>query len=696
MNDYIAMSVVRNQKLINSLSFFFRFPIFLISLVLNEGAYQFFPTHPTYTGLIRQMGDSDSYVVSFDPEITDILLSQCISGKGYVAYKADSTAGTQPSNYYSCVLHYTEQDLSSPAVGLSAYSSISNFWFHINGEDGFASAYSTSVDLLISPTGDLANPNPTGSCGQQTICGKTGCAKPDTPFIISGSHFNRASLSILATVTYANGNHWLVSIESNNTAQATCTNPSPTGSTSSQQPGNSLYLRNILQLNATGIIPAMSGFDQFNLYYVLVISRGNSVFLTAATIGMDQNGKPLGQAGVVWETDITRWRITSVQVDGNLEGGSFGKVFCMMYNASGHFLITVNIETGKFIGSEYFIESPDTRIAYGLSAMAPNSFGFLDSSHEPAVQLLTYSYFTRDRLNSTQNVSGQLKSLSWDPTASIGLRSSPLFMRDAASVQPGKTFVSLESRFTTIPQAQSIFPSFAHVVGGTVVTVRGGPFVDSASLSCRWMVDVSACYWKGTQTYNEACTWISRRDANLAVYISSEVMLCISPSVSRNTIAQLSVSLNGIVWSGENQQFVFFTTGNNMGQHHISGSAKGYSILIVSGLNLQFLSWNELVLPQSRCEFGDFKDPSTYNYDKSMVFNPDTCFNISLQSRQEELCSFTCKTPTIPHIYCLTGARCPLDGVNDTSKCNHFCTTFVSACPPPTSPLVDSVGEFQY
>ena len=169
-------------------------------------------------------------------------------------------------------------------------------------------------------------------------------------------------------------------------------------------------------------------------------------------------------------------------------------------------------------------------------------------------------------------------------------------------------------------------------------------------------------------------------------------MLCISPTVSRQMIAKLQVSLNGIVWSLESPQFTFFTTGNNLGQHHESGSAKGLSILIVSGLNLRNLPWNEAVLPESKCEFGDFKDPATYNYDSRMVFNQDTCTLISVQNRMEELCSFTCRTPTIPHIYCLTGARCPYDGINDTSKCNHLCTDFVTACPPPKDLPANSVG----
>ena len=667
--------------------------ILLLHIDYYECAYEFYQTNPTYTGLIRQIGDESSYVVSFDPSITDILLSQCISsGKGYAAYQVASTAqGASPSNYYSCVLQYDEQTSSDPAIGLSAYSSISNVWFHIDGEDGFASAYTTPVDLTISPSGNSPNPNPAGSCGQEKICGKPECAKPDTPFIISGSHYNRASLSILATVTYANGNIWLVSIESNNTAQATCS--SRTAETSAlQTQQQALYLRNILQLDATGIVPAMSGFDQADLYYVMVILRGSSAFLTATTIGMDQNGKPTtNPAAVVWQKDVTQWTLTSLQVDGSSQ-----MIYCMVYNSTGHFLMSLDVLTGKSIGFHYFVESAETRVAYGVSAMAPYKFGFLDLSGSQGIQtqLLTYSYFTRQSSNATVNISGSLKSLSWTPEERGPVSS---FQRDAAAIMPGKTFVSLEARFTTIPAVAGIFPSFAHVVGGTVVTVRGGPFVDSSGLSCMWVVDPDACYWQAAgQSYNDACTWVSASVNNLAIYVTSEIMLCVSPSVSRQMIAQLLVSLNGVVWSQQNEapEFTFFTTGNNLGQHYESGSAKGLSLLIVSGLNLQFLPWNQSVLPQSRCEYGDYRDPTTYNYDSRMVFNPDTCQNISVQNRLEELCSFTCQTPTIPHIYCLTGAKCPLDGVNNTATCNHLCTNFVSACPPFTSPLADRVGTF--
>jgi hypothetical protein len=170
--------------------------------------------------------------------------------------------------------------------------------------------------------------------------------------------------------------------------------------------------------------------------------------------------------------------------------------------------------------------------------------------------------------------------------------------------------------------------------------------------------------------------------------------LCVTPSVSRPIVAKLQVSLNGIVWSEEDRLFSFFTTGSNLGQYRVGGSAKGLSLFIVSGLNLRSLSWKENVLPESRCEFGNYKDPYTYNYDPQIIFNPETCLNITVQNRKEELCSFTCKTPTIPHIYCLSGAKCPYDGLNDTVKCNHLCTEFVSACPPATSLPAERVGTF--
>jgi hypothetical protein len=671
-----------------SLTFF----VFLVSIV---GGVDFNPRNPKYTGLIRQIGDSSSYVVSFDPAMTEILLAQCISAKaGYASYV--SNQGTTPTTYYSCVLQYNERSpaMSNPILGASSYSSINNIWFHINGEDGFASAYTTAVDLLISPEGESLPPKPKGSCGQQTICGKASCSKPDTPFIITGSHYNRASLSILATVTYANGNHWLVSIESNNTAQATCSNPQPDSQLLSQ-PTNALYLRNILQLNATGVIPAISGFDQLHLYYVMVIIRGGRALLTATTIGMDQNGKStLDPAAVLWETDVTKWTLTSLEVDGPHQ-----KIHFMAHNASGHFLVTADVMKGSIIGSQIFVESSDTRVAYGLSALAPLKFGFPDALEDKGKldsQLSTYSYFTRMRSNSTVNISGSLNSVSWNP-ALRSVEMNPVLQSFATAVPPGKTFLSLESRFTTIPTARIVFPTFAHVVGGALVKIEGGPFIDSPALSCMWTV--IDCYWwiQGQgRSFAEECTYVSRRETNNAFYTSSDVMLCVTPSVSRPLAARLQVSLNGIVWSNEFKLFQFFTTGNNLGNYHVGGSAKGLSTFIVSGLNLRSLEWKENILPESRCEFGDLNDRNTYNYDPRIIFNPETCQNITVQNRREELCSFTCKTPTIPHIYCLSGARCPIDGLNDTSKCNHLCTDFVLACPPATSLPAERVGELLF
>eukprot|EP00961_Rhodomonas_salina_P040498 543859-Rhodomonas_salina.1 len=50
----------------------------------------------------------------------------------------------------------------------------------------------------------------------------------------------------------------------------------------------------------------------------------------------------------------------------------------------------------------------------------------------------------------------------------------------------GLTFTSFVAQSTTIPVTTSITPYYSHVIGGGMITVIGGPFVDTPTLQCRW------------------------------------------------------------------------------------------------------------------------------------------------------------------------------------------------------------------
>ena len=161
------------------------------------------------------------------------------------------------------------------------------------------------------------------------------------------------------------------------------------------------------------------------------------------------------------------------------------------------------------------------------------------------------------------------------------------------------------------------------------------------------------------------------------------------------------ISLSGVVWSFElAETFIFFTTGNPFGRKALSGNTKGNSIVKIKGVNIRLLTWGEggvkNVLPDARCEFGDFNNPLIYSTDSSLSYNPSTCENITIGPLTELYCAFACESPQIPHEMCLyTGPYrlCPQDANFTSDKCDHRCREFVAECPRGKQDMEDVQGK---
>jgi len=82
--------------------------------------------------------------------------------------------------------------------------------------------------------------------------------------------------------------------------------------------------------------------------------------------------------------------------------------------------------------------------------------------------------------------------------------------------------------------------------------------------------------------------------------------------------------------------------------------------------------------------------------DNKMTYNSETCENITIGPVTELYCSFTCKSPHIPHQMCMYEGPyklCPLDANFTVDKCQHMCKEFVPECPKGTVSLEDIEGK---
>jgi hypothetical protein len=225
-------------------------------------------------------------------------MSQGYSGEGLAP---DSTSEDPTGMSVRCLKDYEEKvgsSKSAPSIGVSAFDPISQVWFHANGEDGFASAYVTGVNVLKH-----------GSIGQASVEN----AEMDTSFTLSALEYNRADNSLFGVVTYSSGQHYVVAISGSDPEKKPISNPlwdptdtghesdSPTGyfSASDQRPANKrwnriLTFRHIYRLReATGVVPALSGLEPIRQVYVCIVIENNDPFLYIVKSGMDQGGKPL-------------------------------------------------------------------------------------------------------------------------------------------------------------------------------------------------------------------------------------------------------------------------------------------------------------------------------------------------------------------------------------------------------------------
>ena len=269
----------------------------LLCTVQTIGALKLSDTQAMYTGLIRKVGEEDgdtSYILSFGPDNDEVQFRLCMS-QGYSGegLSPDATVADPDGMSVRCLKDYVEtvdSSKSAPSTGVSAYDPISQVWFHANGEDGFASAYVTSVNIIQH-----------GSIGQAGVENE----EMETSFTLSALEYNRADDSLFGVVTYSSGQHYVVAISGSE--QSPTWDPTGTGheadspwkgyfSSSDERPKNKpwnriLTFRHIYRLReATGVVPALSGMEPIRQVYVFIVIENDDPFLYIVGTGMDQGG----------------------------------------------------------------------------------------------------------------------------------------------------------------------------------------------------------------------------------------------------------------------------------------------------------------------------------------------------------------------------------------------------------------------
>jgi hypothetical protein len=696
-----------------------------LSQVCEVSTRKLSDTQAMYTGLVRKMGGVQgegeeggaNYVLSFGPDNAEIFLKLCIeqghSGQGLAR---DPTPGDSERMSVTCLREYEEQKASSnsaPSSGMSAYDPISQVWYHSSGEDGFSSAYLTGVSVIKH-----------GSIGQ----GKVTYEGFDAAFTLSSLEYNRAEDSLFGIVTYSTGTHYVVSIKG--TDSEPLWDPSRTNFV--RAPGSdegfysssndivkkwdrTLRFRHIYRLReVTGVVPAISAMEPITQMYMCIGIEGDDPYFYIINSGMDQGGIPKDCPTLTTQDEVacpeckgcvhSKFAMpgvaTSIEVYKPTEEG-MGYVYMLVYNNSGHYFMQYDLDLEILhVEDAIFLEDADTRVVYGLSAFAPNGFGMMyekdpawgipGAASIQAKKMTTFSYMTRSRdlvVNKTEIFDlkqGKLRSLSWGAAKGKEIKrpEEPIEQQNQLSLGPGLTFTSFEAQSTTIPVAEYVYPLYAHVDGGGIINVKGGPFVDAPSLSCKWTIIDDFCTVLAPADYAAQCQIYSEQ----TIYVNATYMICMTPPVGQAMTAKLTVSLSGVVWSFDtNDVFVFFTTGSSSGRAPLFGSSKGMNAIIIKGVNVNKLSWDRNnLLADSRCEFGDYQDPKTYMTDHKLIFNSATCENITIGPVTEVYCAFSCTSPQIPHEYCLyegTHRMCPLDWNFTADKCDHLCTQFVPECP---------------
>ena len=732
----------------------------LLLLLSSMGAIQaakLSDTQAMYTGVVRSIGSGDSsHVLSFGPDNAEILLRLCVqdgaSGRGLAA---DPTPEDPEAMSVSCIKEYEEaggSSKSAPSAGVSAYDPISQVWFHANGEDGFASAYVTGVNTIRHGSIGQSRVENEDMETSFTLSAIEYNRADDSLFGVvtysSGQHY------VVAITGSKSEPIWDPAGTGRDEAPGSQEGFYSSSDQIQQKWDRVIKFRHIYRLReATGVVPALSGMEPIRQMYMCVVLEEDAPYLYTVASGMDQGGNPIecGLNGVPYKTSADELACpecsgcllrktpmpgvaTSMEVYYTTipyltepkhpdhhhihEGDRYaGFVYMLVYNSSGHFFMQYDIDTGVLYSEHATqVEDADTRVVFGLSAFAPGGFGMVWEDDEfygmegpisaSAKKLATYSYMTRDReifvnkTNQSHTISdlkvGELHSLSWGHLEGTINKAPdvPLTQRNNVSIEPDVTFVSLEAQLTTIPVAEYTYPLYSHVDGGGIINVLGGPFVDAPSLSCKWTVIEPWCKGLSAREFTRRCLIYSEQ----TIYVNATYIVCKTPPVSGALSTKMTVSLSGVVWSFETEDvFIFFTTGNPVGRKPLFGSSKGLNALQIKGVNIRLLSWDSKdQLADSRCEFGEYTDLETYMTDDKMTFNSETCENITIGPVTEVYCAFTCKSPQIPHEYCLYQGQfrlCPLHSNFTVDKCQHLCTDFVPECPKGTNDVGDLLGK---
>ena len=284
----------------------------------------------------------------------------------------------------------------------------------------------------------------------------------------------------------------------------------------------------------------------------------------------------------------------------------------MLFNSSGHILhrlagacLSVDIEScAEFSVPQYgrpgdFRLDPASEVAFGIASFAPTQEQGVDPTYNP------FSVTTEKNVTPAGNIGPALNRISLI-TLTLG-NSDPLVQhqRNTSIRSDGLTLVSVEQSFATLPSIEKLSRSTAEISGGLLLTIYGGPFVDTKSnIQCRWRYVNTA----GAQTSVLSST---------SYFRSTSAVVCETPVLTQAARTKLDLTISGgATWTLDVLNFTFFQITS---ASPVVSCAKAYTAVEIKGLLLQDLG-NDVVsgnfiyngenvelndiIRNSACEFG--------------------------------------------------------------------------------------------
>ncbi len=289
-------------------------------------------------------------------------------------------------------------------------------------------------------------------------------------------------------------------------------------------------------------------------------------------------------------------------------------MYGMLHNASGHVLHRLAVacpaapilSCPDFSVPRYgrpgdFKLDPSAEVIFGVSSFAPTQTQGADPTYHP--------FSVSTERNTTTGGGGPAVNKISLLTMTLGSSDPALLQqqRNTSIRSGGLTLVSVQQSFVTLPSITKLSRSSAEVSGGLLLTIYGGPFVNTKSnIQCRWRFLGST----GTLTSENVLSTNS-------FFRSTSAVVCETPVLAQARRTKLDLTISGgATWTLDVRDFTFFQITS---ASPVISSIKTFTAVEIKGRLLQDLAEDLVsgsymldgeqvvmrdIVRNSACEFG--------------------------------------------------------------------------------------------